>query len=253
MNKVIILILSIFYGFSLLGQDKIFLKNGEIIKGKIIQKTDSLVVIKTQRLINNETIDMDLVFYNHKVKKVERTLVKKKESYVFVDLVGGKVIQGRLISNNDDGVVITDIRGSDIDTLSLKKRQIKQIRYYDVDKSRSAFFDVGFLRGGALIGGELEIVVNQNINIFLGAGFRGFAGGLNIFFKDNFSGFGFKSSYIHQGFGDFYAGSVLSNGFTYKSNPGLTLDLGIGHVMNTGNYNYGGREFILTYGVGLRF
>ncbi|MBK8628590.1 MAG: hypothetical protein IPN86_24505 [Saprospiraceae bacterium] len=253
MNKIVILVLCLFSGFSLFGQDKIFLKNGEIIKGKIIQKTDSLVVIKTQRLINNETIDLDLVFYNQKIKKVEYTMVKKEETYVYVDLIGGKVIKGRLISNNDDGVVITDIRGSDIDTLSLKKRQIKQIRYNDVDKSRSAFFDVGFLRGGALIGAELEIVVNQNMTIFLGAGFRGYAGGLNIFFKDNFSGFGFKSSYIHQGYGDFYSGSILSNGFTYKSNPGLTLDLGIGYVMNTGNYNYGGREFILTYGIGLRF
>lgn len=253
MNKIVILVLCLFSGFSLFGQDKIFLKNGEIIKGKIIQKTDSLVVIKTQRLINNETIDLDLVFYNQKIKKVEHTMVKKEETYVYVDLIGGKVIKGRLISNNDDGVVITDIRGSDIDTLSLKKRQIKQIRYNDVDKSRSAFFDVGFLRGGALIGAELEIVVNQNMTIFLGAGFRGYAGGLNIFFKDNFSGFGFKSSYIHQGYGDFYSGSILSNGFTYKSNPGLTLDLGIGYVMNTGNYNYGGREFILTYGIGLRF
>jgi hypothetical protein len=253
MNKILILILCLFSGFSLFGQDKIFLKNGEIIKGKIIQKTDSLVVIKTQRIINNETIDLDLVFYNYRINKVEHTLAKKEESYVYIDLVGGKVIKGRLISNNDDGVVITDIRGSDIDTLSLKKRQIKQIRFYEVDKSRAAFFDVGFFRGGALLGAELELVVDQNLTFFLGSGFRGYAGGLNIYFKDSFSGWGFKSAYIHQGYGDYYVGSILSNGFTYKSNPGLTVDLGIGYVTDTGNYNYGGRKIILTYGIGLRF
>ncbi len=253
MNKIVILALCIISVFSLLGQDKIFLKNGEIIDGKIIQKTDSLIVVKTQSLMKNEIIDLDLIFYNYTILKVEQSLVRKKDSYVSIDLNGGEVIKGRIISNNDEGVVLTDIKGSAVDTITLTKRMIKQIRYHRVNASKLAFFDVGFLKGGALIGAEIEIVAHQNVTVYLGGGLKGYAAGFNVFFKDNFSGFGFKSGYLHQGLGNSYAGSIFSNGFTFKSRRGLSLDLGIGYVLDTGIFDYGGHEFILTYGIGLRF
>ncbi len=250
MKNIVTLFLTIVCGISLLAQDKIILKTGETINGRIIQKNDSLLVIKTKRVINSENVDVDLVFYNTRIKQVLKASNKKDGDKVNIKLVGGKNIYGRLIDENLDNIVIVGIRGSDIDTLILKKRQIENIKFI---RTRAAFVDIGFLRGGALIGAELELVINQKMTLFLGSGYKGYSGGLNIYFNDDLSGFGLKSAYVHQGFGNSYAGSLFTNGFTYKSDPGLTLDLGIAYVSDTGNYNYGGRKIILSYGIGLRF
>lgn len=250
MKNIVTLFITIVCGISLFGQDKIILKTGEIINGRIIQKNDSLLVIKTKRIINSENVDIELVFYNTRIKQVLKTSNKKDGDKVNIKLVGGKNIYGRLIDKNLDDIVIIDIKGSNIDTLILKKRQIENIKFL---RTRAAFVDIGFLRGGALIGAELELVINQKMTLFLGSGYKGYSGGLNIYFNDDLSGFGLKSAYVHQGFGNSYAGSLFTNGFTYKSDPGLTLDLGLAYVSDTGNYNYGGRKIILSYGIGLRF
>lgn len=251
--RLIFILLTMLHGFTIFGQDKVFLKSGEVIKGKIIENTDSTVVIKTQRLLNDQLVEMDMSFYKSKIDKLDQKSYLGGGTKVIVELVGGRRLDGWLESKNDQGIVLAGIKGVKFDTLALKNRQIKQIKYNGTEKTRFAFMDIGILRGGALIGAELELVINPNTTLFVGAGFRGFSGGINIFFKDGLKGLGFKSGYIHQGFGGSYAGSIFSNGITFKSNPGLSLDLGLGLVTKKGRYNYGGRTIILTYGIGYRF
>lgn len=235
----------------LFGQDKVVLKSGEIVKGLILEKSDSLVIIETNRIVNSKLIYMKLEFDKSQVKKIIKA-TDKKGINVTVDLVGGSVISGRLLSKTKDGIVLTDIKGLDMDTLSIKERQIEKLEINN-NENRTSFFDMGLLRGGALIGGELEFVVNSNVTFFLGAGFKGYAAGINVYPNAGFTGVSFKSGYFHQGIGETYAGSYISNGISIKTKVGFTIDLGLGIIVDKGNYNYGGQNLILTYGIGWRF
>lgn len=251
--RLIFILITVLNGFALFGQDKVFLKSGEVINGRILENSDSTVVIKTQRLINGQLVVMNMGFSKSKIEKVQQTTYSGGGTKVIVELVGGRRLDGWMVSKNDEGIVMAGIKGVKFDTLALKNRQIKQIKYNYTGKTRSAFIDLGLLKGGALLGAELELVINPNTTIFVGAGFRGFSGGINVFFKDDLSGLGFKSAYMHQGFGGSYAGSIFSNGITFKSNPGISLDLGLGLVTQKGRYDYGGRTILLTYAIGFRF
>jgi small nuclear ribonucleoprotein (snRNP)-like protein len=260
MIRITIFLFVLISGFSVYGQDIVILNSGEIIKGKIIENSDSLVVIKTQRLINEESFELNLVFNKTKIREIIVFADKKNDSKVIVSLFGGRILYGQLVSKNEEGVVLTNVRGLHIDTLAIKKSQIKNLRF---QTSKEFFVDVGLLRGGALLGAELEYVVNRNMTFFLGGGFKGFAVGLNYYFNDNYSGFGMKSGYFHQGFGDPYAGSFFSSilaesylsfGVAYKFYKGISIDLGVGYVMDSGHYNSGSQgSIVLTYGIGYRF
>ena len=251
MKRYLTTLVLVICAFTLFGQDKIILTSGEIIKGVILEKNDSLVIIETNRIKDYNVINMKLEFQRSQIKKIIDSSEKKGKN-VTVNLVGGSVISGRLISKTKDEIVLTNIKGLDIDTLTIKQRQIEKLKMSN-NEDRKTFFDIGLLRGGALIGGELEFVIQPNYTFFLGGGIKGYAVGLNVFPNTGFTGLAFKVGYFHQGIGESYSGSYVSSGMSMKTKVGFTFDLGLGFIVDRGRYNYGGQNLILTYGVGWRF
>lgn len=236
-------------------QDKVYLYNGQIYEGKVIHNNDSLVMIRVSQQTNAPS---DLIFYKDKVSRVKMA-TDQIGDYVTIKFVNGRSVKGRIVSETESTISLGEVKGSKFGIIEIPKRQIlyksSAVESEDINniKDKSVFFDVGFLRGASLIGVDMEIVTGPGSTFFLGLGYKGFSTGLNGFFGPNHQGFGLKLAYWHQGFGDSFAGSLLSCGLAYKMRPGISLDLGLGYVLAQGNYNYGGHKLVLTYGVGGRF
>lgn len=248
MRKYVLILVLTMVAAICYGQDKVYLNNGRVYEGKIIQNNDSLVII---RLRPNLDGPQDILFYKDKIRKIKLENDYYGD-YVDVNLLNGQSVHGRLIGEKESSITIGEIKGSKFGELTIPKNQIISIRRRS-DSGKTVFLDIGFLRGAALIGAEIEFPSGQRSTIYLGGGFKGFAAGFNIFFNDNYVGPGLKFSYLNLGFGKTYAGSLLSGGFFVKMKPGLSVDLGLGYVVGEGNYNFQGKQWVLTYGAGLRF
>jgi hypothetical protein len=246
-KKFWILVLSLMAAITY-GQDKVYLNNGQVFKGKVTQNNDSLVVLKVKTNANSIS---DLVFYKDKVKKVVQDTMKKNGK-VTIKLVSGQIIHGQILDEKEGSITLGKIKGLDFGELTIPKTQILYIKDGESDV-RKSFLDIGFLRAAALIGADLEIVLHSHATLYGGLGFKGYALGFNAFFRDNFKGPALKFSYLHQGLGNTFAGSIMSVGLALKMRPGISFDLGIGFVLKTGSYNYEGQKVILTYGIGYRF
>lgn len=249
MKKILIITFLIFLSKISFSQQVMVLNDKTSYKGKLIQMNDSLVIFLTK--INNSEFELNLP--RNRVKEIyfEKEKAIKPDKKVLITLKTGKQISGTLISENENEIVLKLSNKSILnENLTISKSKVEEIKEESGGKT---FFELGFLKAGALVGTELEITTSERVSLYVGAGFKGFGGGLNIYANEGFEGSGFKVGYFQQGWGSTFAGSIAGVSFFYKMKPGISLDLGIGKIISRGNFDYGGKSFILIYSLGFRF
>ncbi len=246
MKKIILIcFFSTIYGIGL-SQEKLILNNGTSYDGKLLQLNDSLVLFETK--INNKFMELNLP--RAMVKEIK---IKKDEDEdnrrVVVVLKDYKKITGILIRESDKEIELANTKLTK-EILIINKSRILKIFE---SKPKTTFVEIGFLKGGSLVGAELDFALSERTSMFLGVGYVGFGGGFNMFFNKNYTGAGIKFAYSHFGFGDSFAGSVAGFSLFYKMSPGLSIDVGLGKPLARGNFDLGGYDYILTYSIGARF
>lgn len=95
---------------------------------------------------------------------------------------------------------------------------------------------LGFLQGGgALIGGDLEVLATDRIGLQLGGGFVGYGLALNYHFKPQIRSSALSLVYWHQGFGgDTFAQSAIGGTFLFRAKKLFTAQLGLGYRLDSG-------------------
>lgn len=94
---------------------------------------------------------------------------------------------------------------------------------------------VGFLHGGGgIVGGSLEFMLNDRVSLQGGMGIFSYGGSLNYHMKPGVATPYLSFSYWHQGLGNSYFQSVLGPSYTYRFNKLVSLELGLGRVLEKG-------------------
>ncbi len=245
--KKLITIVCILISQFIYAQDVVVLKNDVELEGKIVKMEDSILIFNYKK--DGEYVNYEIKKSSIKTFKQARFNNFKYNDNVLVSLITNQSLSGKLIENNEKDIKLFVENNMSLDTMLIEKAKIRSMKLTDFKNA----VDLGFLRGGALVGVEFEFPLGKKATILMGAGYRGFTVGFNGFFNDKFEGAGLKFAYVNQGFGDSYAGSLFTSSLFYKMRGGISIDLGIGNVMGRGNFNYGGNDFILVYGIGARF
>jgi hypothetical protein len=234
----------------LLAQYKIYLSNGQVIKASTYEERDSVVVFRTK--LDGES--KSIFLKKSSIVKVDKYDVLKN---VKVYTKSGKSFKAKLLRVTDDEIVLVEVNRIKIDTLVVPK--FKLLKYEEVTPNdHTPIFDIGFLKGGgSIIGMDVEIPIGIGAGVYFGAGYKGFGSGINFYFERDpnktHKGYGLSTGYIHQGWGDSFAGSMVGASLFYKMRKGISLDLGLSRLISIGNFNYYGKEYVITYSAGLRF
>ena len=247
MKRTILVSLFYFVCNCLIGQETFILNSGAKYKGQLVQMNDSIVIFTTKINGKNQTFTVPR-------GSVKEIITKKEENVntvrnVTVILNDYKRIKGILVREDEKEIELSNTKLTE-ENLIIDKSRILRIRE---GNHRTTFYEIGLLKGGALIGAEFDFAISKKTSFFVGGGFKGLGGGFNIFFSENYKGAGVKLVFLNQGWGDTYAGSLGGLSLFYKMTPGISLDLGLAKVLATGNYNYGRYDVILNYSIGVRF
>lgn len=247
MKRTILVSLFYFLCNCLIGQDIFVLNSGAIYKGKLIQMNDSIVKFTTQLNGKNQTLTLP----RGSVKEIISKEEEKENTIrnVTVILNDYKRIKGILVREDEKEIELSNTKLTE-ENLIIDKSRILRIRE---GNQRTTFYEIGLLKGGALIGAEFDFAISKKTSFFVGGGFKGFGGGFNMYFSENYKGAGVKLVFLNQGWGDTYAGSLGGLSLFYKMTPGISIDIGLARVLARGNYNYEGYDVILNYSLGYRF
>ncbi len=95
---------------------------------------------------------------------------------------------------------------------------------------------VGFLHGGgALIGGDFEMLITDAIGVQVGAGLIGFGAGVNYHFKKNNIRSDFVSWQLwNQGIGPLFFQRSMGPLYVYRGKKWFTAAVGVGVVLDRG-------------------
>jgi hypothetical protein len=108
--------------------------------------------------------------------------------------------------------------------------------------------------GGSIFGGDLEVLIGNNLGLSAGAGWRGYGAGINLHFKPTVRSSFITFEYLHQGIGETHAQTIIGSSFVLRSKGGFACKLGFGHVIEEGRRSpYEGKKmpkFILLYALG---
>ena len=119
---------------------------------------------------------------------------------------------------------------------------------------------VGFLHGGgSLVGIDVEFLPAPHFGIQAGLGLLGYGGALHYHLKRKINSSSVALNYWHQGIGPGYVQSVIGPTFVFRAKKLLTLQLGIGGIIEEGPFfeeaykNRTEPDVILMFSVGLHF
>jgi len=116
---------------------------------------------------------------------------------------------------------------------------------------------VGFLQGGgALIGGDLEILLSDRLGIQGGMGMFAYGFGLNYHLKPGINSSFLSFGYWHQGLGSTFVQSLVGPSFVFRAKKIFTFQIGLGAILERGPaYVTSAVEvpMILTYSIGMYF
>ena len=228
------------------GQETFILHSGATYEGKLVQMNDSIVVFITKIKDKDTKLTLPRDMIKEIINKANTSKIGKK---VAVTLNDNKRVIGIVDSEDEDQIVLSKTHLTK-GPLIIKKSRIVKIKSAP---ARTTFIELGFLKGGALIGAEFDFALSEKSSFFAGGGYKGLGGGINMFFSEKYEGAGIKLVFLSQGWGETYAGSLGGLSLFYKMTPGISLDLGLAKVLSRGNYNYGNYDIILNYSVGIRF
>lgn len=110
-----------------------------------------------------------------------------------------------------------------------------------------------FQGGGALVGADLELPVTKRFSFQVGAGFKGYGGGINFHLKPSLKSSFISLQYYHQGFGESYSQSFIGPTFVYRSRGWITFSIGGGATLEKGPAwpdDIDHPEYLLIYSIG---